>query len=194
MLVLAAERARRGSVDAGRPRRDAGHALAALMGVHLVQAERRVRHHAPSHGVVGQRPWRAELVDARRVHLERLEPDVGAVVAHERAEVGARAVVLSFARPAVVGREDEDRVVPLAHSLERGAQLTEAAVDRRHHGGEDLLVARPSAAARRATARSKRARRGVVRSCAAAGWYRAARPRVRVGGRSASRIASQPAA
>ncbi len=49
--------------------------------------------------------------------------------------------LVTLARRAVVAREHDDRVVPLAARLEFGAQPTQVLVDTVDHGGIDLLVA-----------------------------------------------------
>ena len=137
VLVLATDAA--SAWQARTLREDERHLVAALVGVDLVEAEGRARHHRPARRIVGQGPGSAHQVQARVVELDGVQR-VGAGLADQRAEVGRRAVVQPLPAPAVVRGEHNDRVLPLAHGLQPVSEATQVLVDVVDHAGEDLLV------------------------------------------------------
>ena len=108
VVVLVADLA--ASLRAGRPRDDARVARAAVELVALPHLERRVERHRPAVRVVVVRLRPAELVDHRQVLREVVGDAVGEL------HLVHRAVRAALAAGAVVGDDDDQRVLELARS------------------------------------------------------------------------------
>ena len=115
------------------PGQDEGHRVAPGVGVDLVEPERRVRSHGPAPGVVGH-----GLGPAQQVHPGEVGVDVG--LAQEVDEVAAGPGLLALPGGAVVGREDDDRVVQLVQLGQSVEQPPDALVEAVDHARVDLHV------------------------------------------------------
>ncbi len=123
-------------LHAGRPGDDARVARAAVELVALPHLERRVERHRPAVRVVVVRLRAAELVEHRHVGLD----GVGDAVRELHLVDGA--VRAALARGAVVGDQDDDRVLAPAELLEEAEQASDLVVGVREEPGVDLRHSR----------------------------------------------------
>ena len=130
MAVLLADLAPR--LDARRPRDDARVRGPAVELVALPHLERRVERHRPAGRVVVVGPRAAELVDHREVLLEVVGDAVGEL------HLVDRAVRAALAAGAVVGDDDDHRVLELFARLEVVEQPADVVVGVREEAGVDL--------------------------------------------------------
>ncbi len=121
--------------DAGRPVRDQRIADAATMGVLLVALVRCVADRSPAPGIVVEAFRRADLVDACDRLFDRLRPAV------EIARVVDHAGRAAFLAGAVVGHQQEQRVVEFATGGEVIHQPADLRVGVFEEAGESLLQA-----------------------------------------------------
>ena len=135
--VLAAHLAARR--DALRPVHDQRVAHAALVQVALPAPQRRVARPRPAPRIVGERAHAAPVVEARQVLLDRRLDAVGELVLVERA------VLAALRRRAVVGGQQDQRVVELAAAREEVDHPPDVVVGLLEEGRVDLHLPRVQA-------------------------------------------------